>query len=140
MPAVQPRPSLVNFGPILPNHINIPLAILVASGLKNSYMNFHPAWLHLWAVGVQDPLKSMVTDPSLSLYCYLENQLHKKTRVNPPPPLLSPLFELYLGHLTSPTHNLFHRFIRKLEMETDEQLAMLCNSLGIGLFFMVSNG
>ena len=41
VPAVQPRPYLVNFGPIMPNHlIKISGALLVASGLLNSYMKF----------------------------------------------------------------------------------------------------
>ena len=41
-----------------------------------------------WAVGVRDPLKSLVTGSSLPVNCYLENQFHKKLRVNTPPPLM----------------------------------------------------
>ena len=40
-----------------------------------------------WSSG---PLKSLGTGPSLPVNCYLENQFHKKVRVNhplPPPPL-----------------------------------------------------
>ena len=45
VPVVQPRPYLVNFGPIIPNNLNMPktkimAALLVASGLRNSPMNF----------------------------------------------------------------------------------------------------
>ena len=35
-----------------------------------------------WSSG---PLKSLGTGPSLPVNCYLENQFHKKVRVNHPP-------------------------------------------------------
>ena len=46
MPAGQPRPYLV---PIRPNSLNMAktqtlCAVLVASGLLNSYINFRPDW------------------------------------------------------------------------------------------------
>ena len=41
--------------------------------------------LHLWAVGV-DPLKSLVTSPSLLGNCYLDNKFHKNFRLDLPPP------------------------------------------------------
>ena len=49
VPVVQPRPYLVPFFPILPNHQHIPKtkivgALLVASGLMNSYMKFYQDW------------------------------------------------------------------------------------------------
>ena len=37
-----------------------------------------------WAVGVRDPLKSLVTGPSLLFNCYLGNKFHKKFRLDPP--------------------------------------------------------
>ena len=46
------------------------------------------AWLsrgHRWSPGVRNPLKSLVTGPSLLVNCYLE------IRVNPPPPPPPPL-------------------------------------------------
>ena len=45
------------------------------------------AWLsrgHRWSTGVQNPLKSSVTGPSLLVNCYLEIKFHKIIRVNPP--------------------------------------------------------
>ena len=57
MPAVQLRPYLVYFWPIMQNHCNIHKphildAVLVAIGLLNWYLNFHPDWtkiVELWA-------------------------------------------------------------------------------------------
>ena len=49
-------------------------------------------WLyrgHQWAVGVQDPHKSLVTGPSLLVNCYLGNKFHNKIRLPPPPPLIN---------------------------------------------------
>ena len=46
------------------------------------------AWLsrgHQWSPGVRNPLKSLVTGPSLLVNCYLEIKFHKIIRVNPPP-------------------------------------------------------
>ena len=116
------------FGPIMSNHRRMPKtkivgALVVASGLLNSYMKFHQdfknndwvmsqkpwprgvdivghsktisrwigiigpkedqiwTWLyhgHWWAVGVQDNLKMLVTDPRLLVNCYLESKLNRK--------------------------------------------------------------
>ena len=63
------------------------------------------AWLsrgHRWSPGVRNggnPLKSLVTGPSLLVNCYLEIKFHKIIRVNrlnpPPPPPLRPLNRNY---------------------------------------------
>ena len=47
--ATSTTPYLVNFGPIMPNHFNIPKidimgALLLASDLRISNMNFYPDW------------------------------------------------------------------------------------------------
>ena len=50
------------------------------------------AWLsrgHRWSPRVRNPLKSLVTGPSLLVNCYLEIKFHKIIRVNPPPPPLN---------------------------------------------------
>ena len=52
------------------------------------------AWLsrgHRWSPGVRNPLKSLVTGPSLLVNCYLEIKFHKIIRVNPHPPPPPPL-------------------------------------------------
>ena len=46
---IRVHPYLVIFGPIMRNHLYIPKteimgALLVASGPRNSCMNFHPDW------------------------------------------------------------------------------------------------
>ena len=48
------------------------------------------AWLsggHRWSPGVQNPLKSSVTGPSLLVNCYLEIKFQNNQGEPPPPPL-----------------------------------------------------
>ena len=49
------------------------------------------AWLshgRRWSPGVQNPLKSSVTGPSLLVNFYHKIKFHERLRVNPPPPLI----------------------------------------------------
>ena len=52
----KPRPVWPEICPIMPNHLNILLktqilgALLVASGLLNSYKKFHQDWTKNWHV------------------------------------------------------------------------------------------
>ena len=45
---------------------------------------YHGLW---WAVGVRDPLKCLIIDPSLVVNCYLET-CFTKNQAGPPPPLI----------------------------------------------------
>ena len=59
------------------------LGILRRFGIIEPKIDQIWAWLHRghrWAVGVRDPLKSLVKALNLSVNCYLENKFHKKCR------------------------------------------------------------
>ena len=63
------------------------LSILRSFGKIGPQIDQIWAWLsrgHRWSPGVRNPLKSLVTGPSLLVNCYLEIKFHKIIRVNPP--------------------------------------------------------
>ena len=65
------------------------LSMLMSFGRIGPQIDQIWAWLcrgHRWSAGVWNPLKSLVTGPSLLVNCYLEIKFHKIIRVNPPPP------------------------------------------------------
>ena len=60
------------------------IEILLIYGPKSiKFGAYAQIWLyhgHWWAVGVGDPLKRLVTGPSLLVNCYLGNKFHKKNQ------------------------------------------------------------
>ena len=68
---------------------------IVVLGMLKSFGKSGPqiyqiwAWLsrgHRWAPGVRNPLKSLVTGPSLLVNCYLEIKFQNNQGEPPPPP------------------------------------------------------
>ena len=74
------------------------------------------AWLsrgHRWTPGARNPLKSLVTGPSLLVNCYLEIKFYKINRVTPPPPLTNLLLIEKLTYHLSINSSLSHKPIIK---------------------------